>query len=266
MPQTFPTYFVSHGSPMLAIEESPARDFFVKLGRDIVRDYGRPKAILIASAHFESAAPAFTSDAHPEMIYDFGGFPQPLFEMQYPAPGDPALADRAVDLLAREGIAAHEVAHRGFDHGTWVPLKFIFPDADIPVVQVSVLSKQGAAANLALGRALAPLRDEGILIIGSGSLTHNLYELMRIGRKTIETPQWVTGFGDWVEQAAIAGDVDAISNYRTLAPFAKENHPSDEHFLPLPFALGAAGEGAKGELLHSSVQYGVLRMDAYAFQ
>ena len=259
-----PTYFVSHGSPMTILEDTPARTFLLGLGEDIVARVGRPKAILIATAHFEAGSPAFSGGAHPPMIYDFGGFPQALFEMEYPAPGDPALAARAVALLESEGVPARAV-ERGFDHGTWVPLKLMFPAADIPVVQVTILSRHGAGTNFALGRALAPLREEGVLIIGSGSLTHNLWELSRSGRAIKETPEWVSRFGDWVKDAAIAGDAEALTHYRERAPFAVENHPSEEHFLPLPFALGAAGPGAKGRLLHESVDYGILRMDAYEF-
>lgn len=258
----FPTLFISHGSPMLAIENSAARDFLGRFGRDL----GRPKAILIASAHFEASRPLLTADAAPEMIYDFGGFPRALFEMRYPAPGSPELARRAASRLEAAGFAASAIEGRGFDHGTWTPLKLLYPQADIPVVQLSVEPQAGAAHHVALGRALASLREEGVLIIGSGSATHNLSELFRT-RPDLDAPApaWVKDFGEWVHDRVTAGAVEDIENYRTLAPFARENHPSEEHFLPLPFAMGAAGETPKGRRVHTSHQYGVLMMDTYAF-
>ncbi len=262
MTQKFPTVYVSHGSPMVMLENSAARDFMLGYGKTL----GTPKAILIASAHFESRRPMLTADAHPEMIYDFGGFPRPLFEMKYPAPGSPELASRAATLLTAAGIVATPVTGRGYDHGTWVPLKLMYPDANIPVVELSIQTNLGGAHHVALGRALAPLREEGVLIMGSGSITHNLHEYMRL-RPTIDmpAPQWVMDFDLWVREKVEAGAVDDIANYLERAPYARENHPSADHYLPLPFAMGAAGEGARGELMHSSCQYGVLMMDTYAF-
>ena len=258
----FPSLFISHGAPNLALHNSAARDFLQGYGRQL----GKPKAILVATAHFETPAPRLTADAKPEMIYDFGGFEPELYKMVYPAPGSPTLADRAVALLVGAGYQAQPVSHRGYDHGTWVPLKLLYPDADVPVVQISVQPQAGAAHHVALGQALAPLRDEGVLIIGSGTTTHNLQAFFKGGYKVDSAvPDWVSAFGDWVHDRAVAGAVDDIAHYRTRAPFARENHPSEEHFLPLPFAMGAAGPGAKGQRVHSSHQYGVLMMDAYAF-
>jgi 4,5-DOPA dioxygenase extradiol len=257
---TFPPVFVSHGSPMIMLEQTPARDFLTGFGQQL----GRPKAILVASAHFESRAPLLSADVQPEMIYDFGGFPRPLFEMQYPAAGDPALAQRAAKMLGDAGLVAQPVTHRGFDHGTWVPLKLMYPDADIPVVQISLQPNMSAQHHIAMGRALAPLREEGVLIIGSGSLTHNLYELRRAGGD-MPPPEWVSGFADWTHEALSQGHSDKIAAWASEAPFARENHPSPEHFLPLPFAYGAAGERAKGRRVHTSCEYGVLMMDAYVF-
>lgn len=257
---TFPSIFVSHGSPMIMLEQTPARDFLVGFGKEL----GRPKAILVASAHFESRAPVLSGDAHPAMIYDFGGFPRPLFEMQYPAPGEPNLAQRAADMLGAVGIAAQPVANRGFDHGTWVPLKLMYPDADIPVVQISVQTQLSAAHHITMGRALAPLREEGVLVMGSGSLTHNLYELRRAGGAP-PPPDWVSGFADWTHEVVSQGRESDLAAWASKAPFARENHPSAEHFLPLPFAFGAGGAGAKGRRVHTSCEYGVLMMDAYVF-
>ena len=247
---------------MTAIQPSAARDFFLTVAKDLPR----PKAILIATAHFESEAPLLTADASPEMIYDFGGFPKPLFEIVYPAPGEPDLALRATQLLRGAGYKADAVIHRGYDHGTWVPLSLMYPDADIPVVQVSVQPHLGSAHHVELGQTLAPLRDEGVMIIGSGSLTHNLWELSRSGRE-MDAPvrDWVRDFTEWVADKVESGSVEDIADYRTRAPYAKENHPRDEHFLPLSFAMGAA-DGAKGKRIHASYDYGLLAMDAFLFQ
>ena len=186
--------------------------------------------------------------------------------MTYKAPGDPGLANRAAALLEAAGIPARPVEGRGYDHGTWVPLKLMYPEADVPVVQLSVQPHMSAAHHMAMGRALAPLREEGILVMGSGSMTHNLGELFRSGRNLeAPAPNWVTAFGDWAHEAIEAGRADEIAGWLERAPFARENHPSPEHYLPLPFAMGAAGPDAKGRRVHTSCEYGVLMMDAYAF-
>jgi 4,5-DOPA dioxygenase extradiol len=257
-----PTVFVSHGSPMIMLQQTKAHEFLTHFGQQL----GRPEAIIVASAHYESDMPTVTSDAQPRMIYDFGGFPKPLYEMTYSAPGAPDLAERIVAMLGQKGVNARTQADRGYDHGTWVPLKLMYPDASIPIVQISVQSRQSASAHIELARALAPLRHENILIMGSGSLTHNLYELIRSGMQLDgKAPEWVEAFASWAYEKASAGDLDALSHYLERAPFARENHPSPEHYLPLPFALAAAGEGAKGERVHTSCEYGVLMMDTYIF-
>jgi 4,5-DOPA dioxygenase extradiol len=254
------TLFISHGSPMLAIQPSPARDFLASYGKS----NPKPRAIVIASAHFETDRPAVVADAHPDMIYDFGNFPQALYEIVYPAPGEPSVAMKVAQLLDDAGLAPGVATNRGFDHGTWVPLSLMYPEAEIPVVQVSLQPHLGAAHHVALGRALEPLRHEDILVIGSGTASHNLREYYVNGRSNGAPPEWVTSFDAWVREKALAGDADALADYRATAPFAKRNHPSEEHFLPIHVALGAAGQGARGELLHSSYD-GILSMDAYAF-
>jgi 4,5-DOPA dioxygenase extradiol len=258
----FPTLFLSHGSPMVAIEESPARAFLKAYGQTL----GKPRAIVIASAHFETSRPAVNGDAKPGMIYDFRGFPDPLYRIVYPAPGDPVAAVKVAGLLTAAGFAPAVVKDRGYDHGTWIPLSLLYPSADVPVVQLSVQPQLGAAHHFALGRALASLRTEDILVIGSGTASHNLHEFFR-GRYAADapTPEWVTAFDAWVRDKAQAGAIDDLVHYRERAPYARENHPSEEHFLPFHVALGAAGEGAKGELVHASHDHGVLTMDAYTF-
>src|SRR5262245_50335362 len=272
-----PTLFISHGSPMIAIEPSPARDFLIDYGKKLKK----PRAIVIASAHFETSRPAVVGDARPGMIYDFGGFPDALYRIVYPAPGDPVVAVKVAGLLADAGVAPAMAAHRGYDHGTWVPLSLLFPDADVPVVQLALQPQLGAEHHVKLGRALTSLKDEDILVIGSGNATHNLraFFVTRMrGEDDFSTvagatatddgrqvPDWVLQFDDWVRDKVQAGNVDDLVHYRDRAPFARENHPSEEHFLPLHVAVGAAGDGTKGELLHSSYANGVLSMDAYVF-
>ena len=260
----FPSIFISHGAPNLALHNSEARDFLAGYGRTL----GKPKAILVCSAHFETAAPMLTADAQPETIYDFGGFEPELYKMTYKAPGSPELAVRAAAMLGAAGIKAQTVTGRGFDHGTWVPMKLMYQDADVPVVQISIQPQAGAAHHAALGAALAPLREEGILLAGSGLATHNLGAFFRAGKRPRmddAVPEWVASFNNWLHDKVEAGALDDVAHYRARAPNARENHPSEDHFLPLPFAMAAAGPGAKGERLHSSHQYGVFMMDFYAF-
>jgi 4,5-DOPA dioxygenase extradiol len=264
---TFPTLFISHGAPNLGLYESPARDFFASFGAELARNWGRPQAILIASAHFDMKIPSFSADDKPGMLYDFSGFEDDLYEYVYPAPGLPPLAAIAATLLEQSGFPTQEIVGRGFDHGVWVPLGLLYPAADIPVVQMAIQADQGAGHHVALGRALAPLRRHGVLIIGSGSLTHNLNEVFN-GGHAFDAPAlaWVRDFDEWILAKAEAGAIDEIADYRLLAPHAEENHPTEEHFLPLPFAFGAAGEGAKGKRVHASVERGVMAMDAYVFE
>jgi 4,5-DOPA dioxygenase extradiol len=259
----FPTLFVSHGAPNLILHESPARDCLASLGEQL----GRPQAILIASAHFEATTPSFCADKNPGMIYDFKGFEDELYNVVYSAPGLPQLAELGAYLVEQGGFPANEISGRGFDHGVWVPLVLMYPDASIPVVQLSIQPAQGAGHHIALGRALKALRKQGVLVVGSGSLTHNLEEVLNGGHAfDAPAPYWVQEFDDWVLAKAEAGDIEAIADYRSLAPHARDNHPSEEHFLPLPFAFGAAGEGAKGRRVHHSIQRGVMAMDAYLFE
>lgn len=257
-----PALFVSHGAPNLILANEGARDFLAGYGAEL----GRPQAILMVSAHFETDRPTLTADARPAMIYDFHGFEDALYSITYPAPGDPAFAGQVAESLRQQGFEP-ELAHdRGFDHGAWVPLKLLYPDADIPVVQLSVQTPLGPDHHYRLGRALAALRDDNVLVIGSGSMTHNLYELRLGGRhRDRETPDWVVEFGEWMREKAEAGALDDLLDYRERAPHAVRNHPSEEHLLPFFVALGAGGQGARAERVHTSHSYGVLQMDAYRF-
>lgn len=249
--------FVSHGAPTLAIEDVPARHFLATLGNAIER----PKAILAVSAHWETGAPMVNSVSVNATIHDFRGFPDELYRLRYPAPGSPKLAARVAELLGEAGIEVGVDESRGLDHGAWVPLLLAWPDADIPVVQLSVQTHAGPEHHLKLGRALEPLTREGVQIVASGSFTHDLSSW----RSTIDEPDWVSGFADWMDRAIVEGRTDDLLAYRRQAPFAERNHPTEEHLLPLFVALGAAGADVWPKRLHSSVSHGVLRMDAYRF-
>jgi len=255
-----PTLFVSHGSPMLALRPSPARDFLAQLGASI----GRPKAILIASAHWETERPAVNRVAVNDTIHDFYGFPPALHAMRYPAPGAPELADRVLGLLRTSGLPGEADATRGLDHGAWVPLLLMYPQHDVPVVQLSLQPWLGPEHQLLLGRALAPLRTEDVLVIGSGAFTHNLRRMRRDEISGPADPD-VAAFAEWMDAALAAGRLDDLLAYRRKAPHAALQHPTDEHLQPLFVALGAAGADATARRLHASTEYGVLRMDCFAF-
>lgn len=256
-----PTLFISHGSPMLALEDSPARRFLLELGKTLPR----PKAVVVFSAHWETVGgPAVGLASRPQTIHDFGGFPPALYALQYPAAGATDVAQRAAALLEQAGFTVARDAGRGLDHGAWVPLRLMYPDADVPVAQVSVLRGASPADHERLGRALADLPGEGVLVIGSGSLTHNLYEFRGQGMDA-PVPDWVSAFDDWMAAQLENGRRDALLDYRAQAPHAARNHPTEEHLLPLFAAMGAAGEGAQSKRIHASYEYGVLAMDVYGF-
>jgi 4,5-DOPA dioxygenase extradiol len=261
MTDMLPTLFISHGSPMTALEDTAAHRFLATLGTLVPR----PKAVLAVSAHWETNIPAVSTTAQNTTIHDFYGFPPPLYQLHYNAPGAPDVAERTAALLHAAGMQVGADPQRGLDHGAWVPLLLAWPEADIPVTQLSVQTHLGAAHHLALGAALAPLREEGVLIMASGSYTHDLRRFRRgIDLAAPETPD-VTAFSDWMHGKIMDMDFAALADYRAQAPYARDEHPTDEHLLPLHVAMGAAGTRAKAERLHSSVEFGFLRMDSYAF-
>ncbi|BBK38817.1 dioxygenase [Allostella sp. ATCC 35155] len=255
-----PPLFLSHGSPMLYLTDTPAHRFLAALGRDMAL----PRAIVVASAHWETGMPAVGAAPRPGTIHDFGGFPDALHRARWPAPGDPAVAAEVVSALASAGIGAATVADRGLDHGIWVPLAIALPGAEIPVVPLAVQPQRDARHHLALGRALAPLAERRILVVGSGAVTHNL-RAARGQAVDAPVPAWVDGFRGWVAETAAAGDAERLCDWRDAAPGAEINHPMPEHFLPFFVAFGAAGGGAAGCRIHASVEYGAIGMDAYAF-
>ena len=247
-----PTVFISHGAPTLVFEDIPARKFIASLGEALPR----PKAILCVSAHWETEQPAVSGATAPETIHDFYGFPDALYRLRYAAPGSPALAQRVGALI--EGIEIDP--GQGLDHGAWNPLMLAYPKADIPVAQLSIQVAQGTAWHLELGRKLAPLRDEGVLILASGGAVHNLRQF-QIDNTT--PAQWAIAFDKWLAERIEAGDEQSLVDYRRLRPEGRMAHPRDEHFLPLFVAMGAGG--GKGRTLHRSFAHGSLSMAAFAW-
>jgi 4,5-DOPA dioxygenase extradiol len=256
-----PVVFVSHGSPMHALEAGAAGQAWAALARGLPR----PRAIVIVSAHWETLAPALTGAARPQTIHDFYGFPEPLYRIRYPAPGAPELAARAAALLAQAGFAAQVDPAHGLDHGAWSPLLHAYPEADVPVVQLSLQTERGTRHHIALGRALAPLAGEGVLLIGSGHMTHNLRDFDRGGGQ-VAPLAYAREFQAWVAGRIAARDLDALADYRSRAPHALRAHPSEEHFLPLFFALGAAAPTGASERLYDGIEGGALAMDAWLFR
>lgn len=255
---TLPSLFVSHGSPMLAITDTPARRFLAGLPTLLPQ----PRAILVVSAHWETAAPMVNKVARNQTIHDFFGFPRALYDLHYPAPGDEALAEHIATMLGQSGFATGLETTRGLDHGAWLPLLLAWPEANIPTLQLSVQTSRGPEHAYQIGRALAPLRDEGVLIVGSGSFTH---DLTRFRGQPVNAPESadVTAFSDWMNTAIVHSDTTALLNYRKLAPYARDEHPTEEHLLPIFTALGASNGPA--QRLHNSTEHSILRMDAYSF-
>lgn len=264
--RTLPSLFVSHGSPMIAITPSPTVDFLRRLGPAIDATFGRPRAILAVSPHTATRVPVLLAGARHEAIHDFGGFPDELFAQRYDAPGAPELAPRVQARLGEAGIDVRSVPEGGLDHGLWTVLKHLWPAADVPVLPLSLVPDASPARQWALGEALAPLADEGVLILGSGSLTHDLRRFMR-QRPALDAPAMadVVAFADWVADTVRHGDRAALLDYRRQAPHAAALHPTDEHWLPFYVAAAAGGLGAPAQRLHDAVQHAALAMDSYAF-
>ncbi|WP_122509537.1 DODA-type extradiol aromatic ring-opening family dioxygenase [Pseudomonas viridiflava] len=253
----FPSLFISHGSPMLALLPGESGPALARLAAEMPR----PRAIVMVSAHWESHELLVNGNPQPETWHDFGGFAAELFAVQYPAPGLPDLTREVVELLAASDLPARIDSRRPFDHGVWVPLSLMYPQADIPVVQISLPSRQGPELQTRVGKALAGLRADGVLIIGSGSITHNLGELNWNGDSARVEP-WAQAFRDWMIDKLASDDESALHQYRSLAPHAVRAHPSDEHLLPLYFARGAGDEFS---IAHQGFTMGALGMDIYRF-
>ena len=255
-----PTLFLSHGSPMRAVEPGPAGAAW----KAIADALPRPRAVLMVSAHWETGMPIVTASAKPDTIHDFGGFPDALYRIRYPAPGAPALAARTAELLKAAGITAGLDGCRGLDHGAWVPMMHMYPGHDVPVAQLAVQPGRGAAYHLAVGRAISPLADEGVLVIGSGHVTHNLRDWID-SRGRREPLDYAAAFASWLHDTLARRDDEALVAWRERAPGAARAHPTEEHFLPIFVAWGAAGRDATAARVHEGFDGPALVMDAYAF-
>lgn len=263
MAQRIDPIFVSHGAPTLAAPRAPGEAELAARLQEIGRRTPRPRAVLVASAHWSTEEPRFGGAERPATLHDFAGFPADLSQIAYPAPGSPDLARRAADLLATVGFPAAIVPGQGMDHGAWVPLRHLFPEADIPVVPISIQAKLDPAHHFVLGRALQPLTEEGVLILGSGGAVHNLGALSWTGGAPAP---WASSFDHWLDSALTEGRLEDAVAVALKAPDLKRAHPTLEHLLPLYVALGAAGAGTRAEVLHRGFAFGSLGLAAYRFR
>lgn len=257
-----PTLFVPHGAPTFALRPGAAGAAIVALAQQL----DRPKAIIVVSPHWESREPTVGSAPDLKTIYDFSGFPRQLYTLSYPAHGDAQMAQRVAACLQADGYPATIDTQRGLDHGAWVPLRMMYPAADIPVIPLSVKAFAGAAYHFALGQALAPLASAGFLIIGTGSMTHNLHDYMMCAQMNAPTPAYVHEFAEWVESRLSSQDIPSVLNYREIMPAAARAHPTEDHIMPLFVALGAAGAQARAERFYNGVDDYVIAMDGYQFE
>ena len=266
MSKTLAPLFLSHGSPMTALEPGAAGAFWQRLGPAMAAAAQRPRAILAISAHSLAREPVLMAAAQHTTVHDFSGFPETLYQLRYDAPGAPALAPRVAGLLTAAGLPVQVTSDGGLDHGIWAPLRFIWPEADIPVLPLAFPPDWSPARLFALGQALAPLADEGVLVYGSGSITHNLRLVFAGQRPPLDAPEIPesAAFRTWLAEHAAAADWPALLDYRAQAPHGVLMHPTDEHLLPFYLAAGAGGQ-LPARRIHQSLTYGCLGMDAYAF-
>lgn len=239
-----PVLFLGHGSPMNAIEDNA----WSRGWREIAERLPRPDAVLMVSAHWETRGLAVTASERPETIHDFGGFPQALFDAQYPAPGSPKLASRVAELLAPEPVRLDP--ERGLDHGAWSVLGPMYPEADVPVVQLSLDRTKTAREHYELGRKLRPLRDEGVLIVGSGDIVHNL---RAADFRKPEGPEWADRFNETAKRLIVAGEHGPLIDYAQLGEDAAQSINSEEHYLPLLYVLGAQAPGERVSFFNDDV-------------
>lgn len=259
-PSVIPTLFASHGAPLFALAPGATGQALNTWAKSLVP---APRGVVVLSPHWITRAPSVMCAARPATWHDFSGFPSELYQLQYPAPGSPALAQEVLDLLKHAGMHVQPDLQRPFDHGAWVVLMHLFPQADVPVVQVALPWGWGPQEVYALGAALQGLRASGVLLLGSGSMTHNLSEF---SGTAAEPAPYVVEFCRWIEARLEQGETDVLFDYLAQAPHARRAHPSDDHFLPLFFALGAAGAAARPDYLSREVLYGMLAMDTLALR
>jgi 4,5-DOPA dioxygenase extradiol len=255
-----PTFFISHGSPMIGIEKSKTSDFLQQLGKEI----SRPNAIVVFSAHFDRPQGiVISSGLTPKTIHDFYGFPKALYDIKYNAPGSPLLAQKIMGLFQQAGIQPILDSEQGWDHGVWMPLKLMYPEADIPVVAISINSQLSAKEHYEYGQLLSELRKHNVLIIGSGGISHNLRELSNPNPSANRVVRMEL-FIAWVHDKLLTGDLKALLNYQDEAPDVSFNHPTVEHFLPLFVALGS-GDLSVVKRIHHDIEFDLLALDAYRF-
>ncbi|QWE17032.1 class III extradiol ring-cleavage dioxygenase [Polynucleobacter sp. AP-Nino-20-G2] len=253
-----PLMFISHGAPTFAIEPGILGEQLNHIGQNL----SDVKAILVVSPHWQTADIEVMTNPQPETIHDFYGFPKPLYELSYPVKGATDVAKKAIDVLKQAGLIVQENPTRGLDHGTWVPLMHLLPNGDIPVFQVSMPKGLDPQSAYELGKTLGPLRKKGVMIIASGSMTHNLHDFRQgVGG---DLP-YVSSFADWVKQAVQSERLDQLLAYREFAPGAMRAHPTDEHFLPLFVALGARLDDVNLKTIEGGIEYGILSMDSFAW-
>jgi len=253
--------FVGHGSPMLALEPGEAGAALSALGQTLAT----PRAVLVISPHWETEVPTVGTAAVLETIHDFGAFPPELFAIQYPAFGDPMAAQEVVEALAAAGLAVATDPSRGLDHGAWLPLRYLFPTAPMPIVPLSIQHQAGPEHAYRVGQALAPLSQRGWLILGSGNITHNLGDWQQAHRGGTADLTYAQRFADWIHTQISAGQVEPLLHYRQRHPDGVRAHPRDEHLLPLFTALGAAGPGSQASSFHRGIRDQVIAMDSYRF-
>ncbi|KAK9057355.1 hypothetical protein SSX86_022190 [Deinandra increscens subsp. villosa] len=259
------TFYISHGPPSLPIEERciHLKNFLKSFQEKVFSQ--RPSSILLISGHWETSYPTVNvvSDGPSDTIYDFEGFPEAMYQFKYPAPGAPELAKRVKELLVSSGFErVDEDNKRGLDHGAWVPLMQMYPEGDIPVCQLSIQTDRDATYHYNMGKALAPLKDQGVLIVGSGGTTHNLEML---SETATSVQPWAQEFDTWLKEALIDGRYEDVNNYKEKAPHATLAHPSPDHFYPLHVAMGAAGAYSKAQLIHHSWGWSSLSYSSYKF-
>jgi 4,5-DOPA dioxygenase extradiol len=257
-----PSLFVPHGAPTFALRPGAAGAALAAAASALPQ----PRAIIVVSAHWETAQPTVGFAERPETIHDFWGFPEVLYTLRYPATGCREASQEVQDALTAAGFPARADASQGLDHGAWLPLRLMYPDADVPVLPLSIQSHLGPEHHYRVGQALAPLTHQGFLIVASGNLTHNLSDFQMAYRNGGQTPAYVRAFSDWFWEKIQAHDLPALLDYRQQAPEAARAHPRDEHLLPLYVALGAGGDNAVPRRLHAGIDEYVIAMDAFAFQ
>lgn len=261
MTASLPTLFVPHGAPNFALRPGAAGAAM----RTAAGTLPVPRAIIIISPHWDTALPTVGFADRLDTLYDFHGFPDALYSLHYPASGCRDAAELVVAAIRGAGLPVMTDAERGLDHGAWMPLRLMFPNADVPVIPLSIQSQGGPQQAYRLGQALTPLTARGFLIIASGNVTHNLRDYQRAAYSGGQAPAYVRQFPEWLADHLQARDIPALLDYRQQAPDAVQAHPSDEHLLPLFVALGAAGEGAEAQRFHAGIDDYVIAMDAYTF-